>query len=138
MGKKTETSIIYTTSHIALVPASVLPAYSASKAALNAFILCLRNQIRDTPVKIIELLPPVVQTELHDYIGPERGRKLGMPADEFADQAYKGLASGSDQVLVGGLGLPGQGNKIDPLYKDFIGKRRTAFEGFADIMRSHG
>ena len=74
------------------------------KAALNAFILCLREQLRDTSVKVIELSPPAVQTELHDVeMGVEAGRKLGMPLDAFTDLAYKGLCSGQDQVVIGTL-----------------------------------
>ena len=52
-----------TTSNLAIVPAFALPAYSASKAALNAFILCLRDQLRNSSVKIIEVSPPPVQSE---------------------------------------------------------------------------
>lgn len=37
-----------TTSNIAIVPAATLPAYSASKAALNTFMLYLREQLRET------------------------------------------------------------------------------------------
>ena len=137
MSKQTETSIVYTTSHLALVPLSAIPAYSVSKAALNAFILCLRDQLRESPVEIIELLPPVVQTELHDYIDKGSGRQMGMPAGDFANEAYEGLASGNDQIIIGGLGLPGHPNKVDALYKEVIAKRRTAFEGLANTMRGN-
>ncbi|KAI4193127.1 MAG: hypothetical protein LQ350_008461 [Teloschistes chrysophthalmus] len=54
-----------------------------------------------SPIKIIEISPPVVQTELHDYLGEEKGRGMGMPVDAFVDQAFKGLEAGKDQVLVG-------------------------------------
>jgi short-subunit dehydrogenase involved in D-alanine esterification of teichoic acids len=52
-----------TGSNLAIVPAATLPAYSASKTALNAFVLCLREQLRDTSVDVIELSPPPVQSE---------------------------------------------------------------------------
>lgn len=52
-----------TTSNIAIVPATWMPAYSSSKAALGAFILCLRDQLRKTEVKVIEVSPPAVQCE---------------------------------------------------------------------------
>lgn len=51
-----------TGSNLAIVPAEPIPAYSASKAALNAFVLCLRGQLRETNVSIIELSPPAVQS----------------------------------------------------------------------------
>ncbi|KAL8685328.1 MAG: hypothetical protein Q9218_007836, partial [Villophora microphyllina] len=52
-----------TGSHIAIVPAAGLPAYSASKAALNSFVLSLRMQLQSSKskVKVIEISPPVVK-----------------------------------------------------------------------------
>jgi short-subunit dehydrogenase involved in D-alanine esterification of teichoic acids len=54
---------ISTGSNIALVPAVPMPAYCASKAALNVFVLCLREQLSKTNVKVIEISPPLVQSK---------------------------------------------------------------------------
>lgn len=128
MSKKKETSLVYTGSNLAIVPAATLSAYSASKAALNAFVLCLRDELRNTAVKVIEISPPPVQTELHDYMSPESGRKLGMPVHAFVDETYKGLVSGSDQVIIGSIGPADTFNEI-------IDKRRSAFQNLAKMMR---
>lgn len=63
-----DTSIIYTTSGLALVPILHCPNYCATKAAAHHMILAMRQQLKDagSNVKIIELYPPAVQTELHD------------------------------------------------------------------------
>ena len=108
-----------------------MPAYSASKAALNSFTLCLREQLTyaSSNVKILEVSPPVVQTELHDYMGLEKGRALGMPLNQFCDEAYNGLASGKDQVVIGSIGPP-------DTFIDIVDKRRGAFEFLAKMMRS--
>ncbi|AEO69900.1 f18c9466-59c1-4a6e-891b-15973c221a81 [Thermothielavioides terrestris] len=104
-GETTPTSLIFTSSNLAIVPAVPIPAYSASKAALHVFAMCLRCQLaKKKNVKVIEVFPPAVQTELHDYLGPERGRNLGMPLDEFTAQAWQGLANGDDEVHVGFIG----------------------------------
>lgn len=120
-----------TGSNLAIVPAWNMPAYSASKAALNSFTLCLREQLADagSSVKILEVSPGPVQTELHDYMGQEIGRSLGMPLDKFCDEAYSGLASGKDQVVVGSIG---------PLdnFMDIVDKRRGLFEFLAKMIRS--
>ncbi|EXJ85028.1 hypothetical protein A1O3_05703 [Capronia epimyces CBS 606.96] len=129
MAKESQTSLIYTSSNLAYVPASGLPAYSASKAALNAFILCLRDQLRNSSVKVIELSPPVVQTELHDYMGQEKGRQMGMPVGEFTDIAYQELVSGSDQIIIGTIAGPAED------FQDVVNKRRKAFETLAQFMR---
>jgi short-subunit dehydrogenase involved in D-alanine esterification of teichoic acids len=131
--KKPDAGLIYTTSNLAIVPASPMPSYSASKAALNAFILCLREQLRGTRLKVIELSPPLVQTELHDAeMGADVGRKMGMPVENFADLAYQGLAAGKDQVVIGTLfGQP------EGTLESLISKRRTAFDALAEMMRKH-
>ncbi|KAL9602066.1 MAG: hypothetical protein Q9219_002062 [cf. Caloplaca sp. 3 TL-2023] len=131
-SKPNPTSIIYTGSNLAIVPAWNMPAYSASKAALNSFTLCLRDQLANagSNVRILEISPPPVQTELHDYMGEEKGRALGMPLEEFCDKAYAGLAEGSDQVVIGSIG-PREA------FMDVVDKRRGAFEFLAKMMRSH-
>ncbi|EXJ59037.1 hypothetical protein A1O7_06468 [Cladophialophora yegresii CBS 114405] len=127
-NKDTETSLIFTGSNLAIVPAAMLPAYSASKAALNVFVLCLREQLKSSLVKVIELSPPPVQTELHDYMGADKGRKLGMPVDRFCDAAFDGLLSGSDQIVIGSVG-PAQ------FFNDIVDKRRQTFENLAKMMK---
>ncbi|KAL8727237.1 MAG: hypothetical protein Q9181_005784 [Wetmoreana brouardii] len=121
--KTTETSLIYTGSHLAIIPAAFIPAYSASKAALNSFVLSLRLQLQNSSVKVIEISPPVVKTELHDYMGEEKGRGFGMPLDTFTDQAYAGLQAGKDQVVVGTVAA----TDADDL-NDIYDKRRSAAE----------
>jgi len=61
-------------------------------------------------------------------MGVEQGRTLGMPIDTFTRAAYDGLASGSDQVIIGSVGL------AKP-FNDLIDKRRTAFENLSKMMR---
>jgi short-subunit dehydrogenase involved in D-alanine esterification of teichoic acids len=63
-AKSAPTGLIITGTHLAIVPAVTLAAYSASKAALTSFVDCLREQNRHKPTKIIEIYPPVVQSKL--------------------------------------------------------------------------
>ncbi|MCJ1308573.1 hypothetical protein MMC25_002226 [Agyrium rufum] len=127
-AKGSLTSIVITGTNIAIVPAFMVPAYSASKAALNAYMFCLREALTGSNVKVIDISPPAVQTELHDYIGEERGRAIGMPLKDFVEVAYKGLAAGSDQIIVGSIGP-------EDHFNDIITKRRAAFDGLSKMMR---
>ncbi|GAQ11655.1 uncharacterized oxidoreductase DltE [Aspergillus lentulus] len=127
--KKSPTSIIFTGSNVAIVPAAAMPAYSASKAALNVFTLCLRDQLQNSNVAVIEISPPAVQTEIHLYMGEEICRKLGMPLDTFADLAIKGLLAGQDQIVIGSIGPAERFNAI-------VDQRRAAFKDLADVMRA--
>ncbi|KAJ5738479.1 hypothetical protein N7493_001634 [Penicillium malachiteum] len=123
------TSFIFTGSNLAIVPGATLPAYSASKAALNAFTLCLREQLQDSSTKVIEISPPPVQTELHDYMGEEAGRNVGMPLETFIQQVFDGLTEGRDQIVIGSIG-PAE------IFHAIVDNRRTAFESLAKIMRA--
>ncbi|KAK8052552.1 hypothetical protein PG993_003937 [Apiospora rasikravindrae] len=130
-SKPHSTGLIITGTHLALVPAATMAAYSASKAALTAFIDCCRAQSRQQSTKIIELYPPVVQTELHDWMGIENGRALGMPVAEFADIAYEELSRGEDLVVVGSIATESR-----EVYMDLVDRRRRIFEKLAGAMLS--
>jgi len=106
LAKETESALIYTTSGLALVPLLRCPNYCASKAALHHLILCLRVQLDKSKVKVIEIFPPAVQTELHDETHQpdiKNGRSIGMPLKDFTDEAYKGLSDGLEQIPVGDM-----------------------------------
>ncbi len=57
-------TIITTSSGLAFMPSAGFPAYSASKAFLHSWLQSLRFQIRTSPVEVLELVAPYVQTEL--------------------------------------------------------------------------
>src|ERR1700712_2309424 len=91
-----ETCLVYTSSGLALIPSSRCLNYSASKAALHSFVLCLREQLRDGPGQVVTLTPPAVATELHDpHNQPDRKEppKFRMPLDRFMNEAWEGLVN---------------------------------------------
>lgn len=91
--------IVNVTSGLAYVPYAVMPVYCATKAALRSFTLSLRHQLKATSVRVIELSPPAVSTELHDYMGP-KGREIGIPLEEFVREAMDALNSGAEEIHV--------------------------------------
>jgi short-subunit dehydrogenase involved in D-alanine esterification of teichoic acids len=87
--KDSESALVYVTSGLAMVPILRCSNYCASKAALHHFILCLRVQLDKTKIKVVEIYPPAVQTELHDEKHQpdiKNGSSFGMPLDEFTDE----------------------------------------------------
>lgn len=112
---------MYTTSGLALVPLPRCPNYCATKAALHQFILALRRQLGDTSVKVVELFPPAVQTELHDAKHQpdiENGRQIGITIEEFMDTAWKGIVEGKEEIPVGFVA--GMLEKIDTPRKQIM------------------
>jgi short-subunit dehydrogenase involved in D-alanine esterification of teichoic acids len=104
--QKKRTAVAFTTSQMALVPMMRCPNYGASKAALHHFILALRTQLKDGPgdVRVIEIFPPAVQTELHDTKHQpdlKDGHLIGMPLNEFIKNVWEQFIEGKDQIAVG-------------------------------------
>jgi uncharacterized oxidoreductase len=66
LKSRKESAIINTTSILSYVPLNLAPTYSASKVALRFYTESLRKhlQILNSNVKVFELLPPVVATDL--------------------------------------------------------------------------
>ncbi|KAE9375351.1 short-chain dehydrogenase/oxidoreductase [Stipitochalara longipes BDJ] len=98
------TSLIFTTSGLALTPILRCGNYCASKAALHHLILVLREQLNESNVKVVEILPPAVQTELHDAKHQpdiKDGGSFGMPLEEFTEECWTGLVQGKENVPVG-------------------------------------
>ncbi|KAH7165307.1 hypothetical protein EDB81DRAFT_249684 [Dactylonectria macrodidyma] len=100
--------LVYVGATLALIPSMIrTPNYNASKAALHSFIMNVRKQLAEAGqahVRMIEVFPPAVQTELHDdNHQPDlvNGGEIGMPVVEFVDRMYEGLARGDDQFAVG-------------------------------------
>jgi uncharacterized oxidoreductase len=57
-------SVLTVSSGLAFVPRALAPTYCATKAAIHSYSQTLRVQLRNTPVQVIELVPPYLQTEL--------------------------------------------------------------------------
>ncbi|CAK7243763.1 MAG: hypothetical protein STHCBS139747_005291 [Sporothrix thermara] len=88
-------ALVYLTSGLALVPIARCPNYCASKAALHSFTWTMRAQLQENEatrdyVRIIEIVPPAVQTELHIRQGQA---PTGLPLAQFIDETWEGLSA---------------------------------------------
>lgn len=66
LKSRKESAIINTTSILSIVPSVLEATYSASKAALSSYTKSLRAHLQtiNSPVKVFELQPPLVDTEM--------------------------------------------------------------------------
>jgi len=62
--KQPAATIMTVSSGLAFVPLVKTPTYNATKAAIHSYSLSLREQLKDTNVEVIEIVPPGVQTGL--------------------------------------------------------------------------
>ena len=99
LALKRSATFILVSSGLAFVPLPVYPVYCPTKAAIHYFAIMLRAQLADTSVRVVELAPPYVDTELdvghrEDVIvaqgGPEKAYKP-MLLEEYLDESMEGL-----------------------------------------------
>ena len=84
-------AILTVSSGLAFVPLATTPTYSATKAAIHSWSMALREQLKATPVEVIEIAPPYVQTEL---LGPQQAvDPAAMPLAEFIAEVMALLES---------------------------------------------
>jgi uncharacterized oxidoreductase len=88
--------ILYNTSVLGFVPLAVTAVYSATKAALHSYALSQRFLLRDSGVRVLEMVPPWVRTELMNSQEAEQA----MPLDQFISQALDALGTDAEEILV--------------------------------------
>jgi uncharacterized oxidoreductase len=89
--------IINVSSILGFVPLVPTAAYSATKAALHSYTLSQRYKLGAFGIRVIELAPPWVQTELLNSLEEARA----MPLDAFIEATMTMLATEADEILVG-------------------------------------
>lgn len=100
--------IVYVSATLGLIPSMTrTPNYNASKSALHTFIIDVRQQLKDagqSNIRLVEVFPPAVQTELHDEKHqPDLvdGGEIGMPLGAYIGAMYDGLRRGEEQFAIG-------------------------------------
>ncbi len=96
-------TLVNVSSGLAFVPMARFPTYSATKAAVHSWTMSLRHQLRGSGVKVVELVPPYVATELggpaKPVPHPSTGR-LPMPLEVFIAETMRELESDADEVAI--------------------------------------
>lgn len=101
LAKQKESAIINISSGLGFVPMVMFPIYSATKAAIHSFTMSLRQQLKDTPVKVFEVIPPTVyDTELKGKPIPKTDYSIS--AADMADAVIKGLDHDQYEIAAGG------------------------------------
>ena len=97
--KQARASVVTVSSGLAFVPMAATATYCATKAAIHSWSFSLRKQLKDTPVEVIEIAPPYVQTEL---IGPnQKTDPHAMPLDAFIAEVMSLIGEDAhDEILV--------------------------------------
>ncbi len=121
LAKRAEAAIINVSSFLGIVPKSSAPIYCATKAALHAFSKSLRCQLQGTPVKVFEIITPLVDTDM------TRGREDNagkISPDVLAREVFRNLEKDDYEIKPGRTKLVLFLNRVFPsLIQKVIGKR---------------
>lgn len=116
-----EAAILHVSSMLAYMPLAQVAIYCATKAALHSFTLSQRYQLRGTKVRVREIIPPYVQTDLLNGKSDPRA----MPLGQYISETMAALETGADEVLV-----PTAQERRDRMRHDEI----AMTTGFNDMM----
>ena len=96
-GKK-DAAIVYTSSVVAFVPLALTAVYSATKSAIHSYALSQRYLLKNAGVRVLEMSPPWVRTDLMN----SREAEAAMPLDQFIAETMAAFGTGADEILVEG------------------------------------
>lgn len=95
-----ESAIVNVTSGLIFSPKQSAPVYCATKSALHSFSQTLRYQLEGTSVKVFEMIPPLVDTEMTE------GRGSGkISPKQCATSLFRGLQRNRYEIPVGKVHL---------------------------------
>ena len=119
-------TVMHVTSGLAFVPLAMTSVYCATKAALHSYSMSQRYKLKGTNVRVLEIAPPWVQTEL---MGPQQANEpRAMPLKAFIDETIQVLGTDADEVLTETVKF--LRNNAGPKEEEFVTK-------FNDMMAGH-
>lgn len=93
-NKSANNLIVNVTSSIAIFPFPVLGLYSTSKSGLSVFTKMIRQQLKGTKFKVVEILPSQVETEMPKQLG---FTSKGANVKDFANKTINAINKGKTE-----------------------------------------
>jgi uncharacterized oxidoreductase len=103
LKKQSAAAIVNVTSGLALIPFPISPIYGASKSGLRSYTQSLRVQLKNTQVKVFELVAPAAKTPLTNRFSGTEGfdEKTLMDPAKLVAAAIKGLQNDKLEIYPG-------------------------------------
>ena len=96
--QQSHAAVMNVSSGLAMVPLAAMPTYSATKAAVHSYTESLRCQLQGSPVEVLELIPPYVQTTLGGE--QQANDPRAMPLDAFIKEVMDILQNQPDATEI--------------------------------------
>ncbi|KAI1340710.1 NAD(P)-binding protein [Xylariaceae sp. FL0016] len=109
LKSKPHALVVNVSSVLGFVPFSIInPCYNGTKAWVHFWSMNLRSQLKGTGVRIVEIAPPMVESDLHrERENPDDNKKSNnasaMSMDEFMDEVSRKMEQG-DEMISAGMG----------------------------------
>ncbi|WP_367388777.1 SDR family oxidoreductase [Lewinella sp. LCG006] len=101
LKKSKKAVLINVSSGLAYVPFSQAPVYSGTKAALHFWTRSIRPQLEPYGIRVVEILPPVVDTDLARDADLSDESLTPMPPEKMAALFWKDYTSGKEEITPG-------------------------------------
>ena len=113
LGQK-NSAVLNVSSGLAFVPMPAAPIYNATKAAIHSYSISVRQQLQNTPIKIFEVLPAAIETQMatdmEKIIGIENSGPKMSP-EKLAELTIKGIKNDTYEIR------PGMANMLYHLHR---------------------
>lgn len=100
LQQASECAVVNITSGLAFIPLKIVPVYCATKAALHTFSISLRSQLAKTNVRVFEIAPPIVKTELHREAKARKQSNRGIAPSAVAEEALKAIKRNRYEAII--------------------------------------
>jgi uncharacterized oxidoreductase len=125
LKKQPSAYVITVSSGLAFTPMNATAVYCATKAAIHSYSMTTRYKLKDTSVKVVEIVPPWVQTDLLN----SKDNPNAMPLADFIAESVKLLGTDADEILV---------ERVKPLRNNAGPNESAFFTKFQEmIARAH-
>ena len=101
LKKSKNAVLINVSSGLAYVTFSQAPVYSGTKSALHFWTQAIRPQLKPHNIKVVELLPPVVDTKLANDADLKNDNLKPMPPKQLAELFWKDYTNGKEEITPG-------------------------------------
>ena len=96
LKQQQDATIINVSSVLAFVPMAMAGVYSSTKAAIHSYTQSLRYKLKDSSVRVVEIAPPWVQTDLLNSKNEPRAMSLA----PYIEQTMRELGTDAIEALV--------------------------------------
>lgn len=101
LKKSKNAVLVNVSSGLAYVPFAQAPVYSGTKSALHFWTLGIRPQLKPHGLKVVELLPPVVKTDIFDGIEVSEADFKPILPQKLAILFWKDYIKGKEEITPG-------------------------------------